>query len=178
MRTSTIGSCIILTLFLAACDATSASAPGTAVVEPSAMTSHAGPPIETTYLLTITGFKPISQTVLPSGVVIQDNELIFVMTGDWVGTVLARTRQVIHTNGLITNNATFEFAGTVLGLAGTVEYSHASVFDRSGGSLVVKAGHNAILRGTGALENLRGEGSGQAVGPGVFAGEFSVHFAP
>lgn len=173
MRTSTIGASIALVLSLTACEGPPPTAPETQV-----LLNQVGRPTETTYLLTFTGIRPVSETVLPSGVVIQENEFSFVMTGDWIGNVGGRARQVIHTNGLITSKAIFRFEGTVLGLEGTVEFSHASVFDFSGGGLTVKAGRDVILRGTGELASLRGQGTSQAVGPGVFEGVFHVHFAP
>ena len=175
MRTTNIGGTIALALSLGACDA-----PPTApeMRGPSASLSHGAPPTKTTFLLRITGFRPISQIVLPSGARIQENEFTFVSTRDWVGTLVTRARQVVHTNGLITSQATSAFEGTVLSLEGTVEISLASVFDFSSGSLVVTAGRTAILRGTGELANIRGQGSFQAVGPGIFEGDFHVQFAP
>lgn len=151
----------------------------TDVVAPPQLQLHdAGPPTETTYLLTFRSLRPISETVLPSGVVIQDNEFSFAATGDWIGNVVGPAQQVIHTNGLITNKAIFTFEGTVLGLEGTVEFSHASVFDFSGGGLTVKTARDVILRGTGQLASLSGQGTIEAVGPGMFEGVFHVHFAP
>ena len=68
-----------------------------------------------------------------------------------------------------------EFVGSAAGRSGTAEFLH--VFDVNLANFTMGDGHFTLLKGTGGLANLHGQGS---FGGSIFAGAYSgkLHFAP
>jgi hypothetical protein len=164
-------------LVAASCSAdTSVTAPSLdAPPDPSLASLHnGGRPIETFFAASLVDVELVSMAELPSGTVIQEAVLTWEASGDWVGTFVVPVRQVFHRNGVTNGTAFFTFDGTVLGFQGTVEMRHAGTFRPDG----TFKGNNAILRGTGELANLRGQGKNIVVEPGVIEGTILVRFAP
>jgi hypothetical protein len=182
MRTSILASLVVL---MTACSETVAPISDSATVTddlkieqyslnaPSTLGS-AGQPIETTFSATLVRFEPESQTVLPSGTVINEFATFWESMGDWEGTFVGDNSNIIHKNGVVTGQAFFTFEGAVLGFEGTLQIRFQATTKADG---TFKA-RFAILSGTGELANLRGHGTNVIVGPGEIEGTVFVHSAP
>jgi len=134
-----------------------------------------GPPVETTYEAVLVNVDVQSVTELPGGNVIQEAVLTWESTGDWEGTFIGLVRSVTQQNGVSTASGVFTFEGTVLGLEGTLDVHHVGTFKADG----TFKGNNTILRGTGELEHVRGQGKNVVIASGVIEARFLLlHIAP
>lgn len=181
-RRTVIGT-VALALILPACDEMPTAAPemdlphvpGSPALSAIAADGSASRVIETTYIATLVGFIPVSETVRPNdGNTRRVTTLVWESTGDWEGIWVGDVRSTSHRNGVTTDQATFSFEGTVLGSEGTLDLRFDATFGPDG----TFNGKATILSGTGELANLHGHVTVEIVGPGVIKGTARVQFAP